>query len=74
MDVVRCKCPTDSAGTKCGRNAACAIHGDHSPVPLRAWILSHSDKDLLRSMRIAVLTADEIEELRKADEDRFRRD
>ena len=71
-DVARCRCPIDSAGTKCGVNPACPIHGYSAPNPLKPYVLSQADRDLLKSMRIAITTTDDIEETRKADENRWK--
>lgn len=73
-DVARCQCPRDSTGTKCGRNPLCAIHGDSAADPLPPYTLTYEDKKLLRSFRIAVGDSEEIQQIRQADEDRFRRD
>lgn len=73
-DVARCRCPHDSQNVKCGVSPACPIHGYSAPNPLKPYVLTAGDKELLKSLRIAVLAAGEIEELRQADEDRFRRD
>lgn len=71
-DVVRCKCPHDSAGTRCGRAAECAIHGVSSQDPQIDWKLTHNDKEMLQSFRIG--TKDDsaaIQKVREADESRF---
>ena len=73
-DVARCRCPIDSTNTKCGVNPACPIHGYSAPNPLKPYVLSQGDRDLLKSMRIALTDTAEIEAVRKADEDRWRRD
>lgn len=71
MDTVRCLCPTDSLGARCGRHPACAIHGVCSVDPIMPYQLSDYDRKLLSSFRIATVTAADIAETRAADEGRF---
>ena len=73
-DVARCACPKDSSGTKCGRTPTCPIHGDSARDPLKPYVLTISDRELLKSMRIQVTDSAAIQDVRQADEDRFRRD
>jgi hypothetical protein len=71
MDAVRCRCPYDSNGTRCGRHPACAIHGMHGIDPLVPYLLNESDKAILRGMRIGWCDAAAIAEVRHAEEQRF---
>lgn len=73
-DVARCKCPHDSTGAKCGRHPACAFHGDSPKDPIKPYALTETDKALLRTMKIQIFDSVEIQQVRQADEDRFRRD
>ena len=73
-DVARCTCPKDSTGTKCGRAPTCAFHGDTPKDPIKPYLLTVADRDVLKGMRIAVTDSAAIQEVRKADEDRWRRD
>ena len=71
-DVARCLCPHDSTGNKCGRNAACPFHGFTSQSPLIPYALSYQDKAALRRMKIDPEDGPAIQQIRQADEDRFR--
>jgi hypothetical protein len=73
-DVARCRCPIDSAGAKCGRNVLCPIHGDSPKDPVTPWVLNDKDRAQLKAMRIATTDSEDIQQVRQADEDRFRRD
>ena len=72
MDTPRCKCPMDAEGKRIACHTDCAIHGWNSPVPLKPYILSDSDKAILRSMRIAISDSAAIQDVRKSDEDRWK--
>jgi hypothetical protein len=73
MDCARCKCPHESTGNKCGRNPACPIHGDSGTDPVRPYLLSFNDRRFLHGMRIAPTdSSDDIQQVRQADEDRFK--
>jgi hypothetical protein len=61
-DVARCLCPA----------ARCPIHGDSPKDPLKPYAINENDKRMLRQMRIAPFDPDEIEQVRQADEDRFK--
>ena len=75
MDIARCLCPKDSTGTKCGRNLDCPFHGVNPADPIRPYALTENDKRFLRTQRIAPFDgSDDIQQVRQADEDRFRRD
>lgn len=69
MEHARCKCLHDSAGARTSRHIDCPIHGFTGMDPKVDWALTPVDRQFLRVNRIA---ADDIEEVRKADEDRFR--
>lgn len=71
-EVVRCLCPHDHAGTKCGRNLGCPIHGWASADPLVDWRLTVEDRALLKVMRVTAEDSSDIQRVRQADEDRFR--
>ena len=71
-DVARCLCPHGSDGKKCGRNLACPFHGNCSKDPLVSYFLSYQDKAALRRLKIDPEDADAIQQIRQADEDRFR--
>jgi hypothetical protein len=73
-DVARCRCLLDVNGKPNPINPACPIHGYSSPHPQKPYLLTQGDKDALKAIKIAVTDAAAIEEVRKADEDRFRRD
>jgi hypothetical protein len=64
MDIARCLCPA----------ARCPFHGDSPKDPIKPYVLTQSDHTLLKSLRIAPFDTREIEQVRQADEDRFRRD
>jgi hypothetical protein len=66
MDSARCRC---SPGVYRGD---CPIHGFSSPDPLQPYALTQTDKDMLRTMRIAVTDSADIQAVRQADEDRWR--
>jgi hypothetical protein len=68
MDTARCLC------TSIARALRCPFHGDSPKDPLKPYVLTDSDKAILRSMRIAFTDSAEIQQIRQADEDRFRRD
>jgi hypothetical protein len=73
MDCARCKCPHESTGNKCGRNPACPIHGDCGADPAVLYALSYQDRQLLLRLRIAPTdSSDDIQQVRQADEDRFK--
>jgi hypothetical protein len=71
-DVARCTCPKDSAGTKCGRNLDCAFHGINPADPIKPYALTENDKRFLRTQKIAPFGSEEIQQIRQADEDRFK--
>jgi hypothetical protein len=71
MERVRCQCPRDSLGALCGRDPRCAIHGTSGADPAVAYRLSHADRQLLKSFRIATVDDAALSELRTADEQRF---
>jgi hypothetical protein len=71
-DVARCICPKTSDGTKCGRNLDCPFHGMSSADPLQPYALTENDKRFLRTNKIAPFGSDEIEDVRRADENRFK--
>jgi hypothetical protein len=73
-DVARCLCPKDSTGNKCGRNTDCPFHGDTPKEPQKPYVLTVRDREVLKSMRIATADSDAIQQVRQADEDRWRRD
>lgn len=73
-DVARCICPHDSQQQKCGLNRLCPIHGDSAKDPIRPYALTWTDRKLLKAMRIGLEDSAEIQDVRQADEDRFRRD
>lgn len=66
MDTARCTCP------QAGRNPTCPFHGDSGKDPIKPWRLSEEDRKKLRDMRIAFTDSEEIQQVRKLDEDRFR--
>jgi hypothetical protein len=66
MDTARCRC---SPGIIRGD---CPIHGISTPDPLKPYALTQTDKDMLRTMRIAVMDSDEIQAIRQSEEDRWR--
>ena len=67
MDTARCLC---SVGII---KVDCPIHGMSSPHPWTPYVLTDSDKTMLRTMRIAYTDSAAIQSVRQADEDRFRR-
>lgn len=71
-DVARCLCPHGSDGKKCGRNLGCPFHGNSSKDPLITYFLTYKDKTELRQMKIDPEDGTEIQQLRQADEDRFK--
>ena len=76
MADTHCTCPKETNGNRCGRNILCVEHGD---VAMRTDRYEYTDADRvwLRRTKIGPLTReelDEIEYVRQADEDRFRRD
>lgn len=71
MDAVRCLCPHDSQGTRCGRNRQCAIHGVTGTDPLIPYALSPWDRELLKSFRIETVDPADLADVREADEQRF---
>lgn len=73
-DVARCLCPHGSDGKKCGRNLACPFHGNCSKDPKDdfPYVLTYQDKAALRRLRIDPEDGDAIQQIRQADEDRFR--
>lgn len=71
MDVVRCKCPRDVRGTRCGTHPTCALHGWSSPHPSMPYKLTAPDRQMLRTLRIAVEDSVAIEAVRQSDERRF---
>jgi hypothetical protein len=74
MDSARCRCLQDPAGQRVGCNPACPIHGTSGADPIKPYRLSEADRQLLHSFRIAVADSAEIQQVRQAEEDRFRRD
>jgi hypothetical protein len=71
-----CLCPKEANGNRCGRNLLCPEHGD---VAMRSgrYEFTDADKAWLRQVRIGALTReelDDIQQVRQADEDRFRRE
>jgi hypothetical protein len=68
MDSARCLCVHDT------RSPRCPIHGDSGVDPIKPYRLSEADRQLLHSFRIAVADSAEIQQVRQAEEDRFRRD
>lgn len=65
-DVARCLCQLD--------RARCPIHGDSPKHPVKPYVLSENDRTMLKTMRIATTDSAEIQQVRQADEDRWRRD
>lgn len=74
MDSARCRCIQDVAGKVVARSAICPIHGDSGKDPITPYRLTEQDRQLLRTNRIAVTDSEAIQQVRQADEDRFRRD
>ena len=74
MDTARCLCPTNTLGERFGVHSGCPFHGFTPADPVRPYKLSENDRQFLKSMRIQVMDTQSIEEVRKADEDRFRRE
>lgn len=72
MDSARCRCPRDSVGATCGVHPACPIHGPSGPDPVKPYVLIENDRRFLKSMRIAAIDTAAIEDVRKADENRFK--
>lgn len=73
-DVARCTCPKDSTGQKCGRNLDCPFHGFNPADPQVAWSLNPHDRAALRRLRIDPEDTEAIQQVRQAEEDRWRRD
>ncbi len=73
-DVARCLCPHGSDGKKCGSHAFCPIHGPADRDPKIPYELSLTDRKMLRLNKIDPEDSDAIQQVRQADEDRFRRD
>jgi len=63
MDIARCLCPA----------ARCPFHGPSSPDPIQPYALTENDKRFLRTNKIAPFGSDEIQQVRQADEDRWRK-
>lgn len=74
MDSVRCTCPRDSYGARRDRNPACAIHGVAGDTPLIDWTLTREDRAFLRTNKIDPEDSAAIQQVRQADEDRWKRD
>ena len=72
MESARCRCPVDSQGTRCGRHPGCAIHGMSSVDPSIPWLLTAPDRAMLKSFRIATVDAEDLTQLREADQERFK--
>jgi hypothetical protein len=72
MDHARCTCPLDSLGARMSRNPVCALHGVTYSEPQIPYVLTLNDKKFLRSIKIAPIDSQDIEDVRKADEDRFK--
>lgn len=70
-DVARCLCPHDFKAVRCGLNQCCPIHGWSAPTPRGTYRLSEPDRRMLKSFRIAVDDSEAIEDVRKAEEQRF---
>lgn len=70
-----CPCPINAFGIRCGQNPFCPEHGDAAMIPGR-YEYTEPDKVFLKAGHFGVLTReelDEIEAVRQADENRFRR-
>lgn len=74
MDTARCRCTHDAAGVRQTRNLDCPIHGFSAGDPKVPYALTQSDKTMLRTMRIDPYDHAALQELRQADEDRFKRE
>jgi hypothetical protein len=73
MDTARCRC-AHVDGVRQGRNLDCPIHGFSGGDPKVPYALTQTDKVMLRTMRIDPYDHGAIQELRQADENRYRRD
>ena len=68
MDSARCTCLGAIV------NTTCPFHGVSEKHPRNPYALTETDKNFLRTLRIDPFDTELIHEIRKADEDRFRRD
>lgn len=48
-DIARCICPQEPKG---GRHKECPIHGDAHKDPLKPYVLTTTDRELLKTFRI----------------------
>lgn len=77
-DVARCRCklPQGPHGTWLGTEPSdpsrCAIHGPSAPDPALPYRLTYNDRQFLRSVKVAPIDPDDIQQVRQADEDRFK--
>jgi hypothetical protein len=71
MDSARCRCPLHVDGSR-GRHLDCPIHGFSGGDPKVPYALTQTDKTFLRTMRIDPYDHAAIQEVRQADEDRFK--
>lgn len=74
MDSARCICPPDGDGKRACDLPSCPIHGAVTKWPLVPYRLSENDRKMLRSFRIATTDTTDIQDVRQADEDRFKRE
>ena len=74
MEHARCKCIHDANGERQGRHPECPFHGFTSETPKLAWELSVSDRQFLKVNRISPLDMNDIQQVRQADEHRFKRE
>lgn len=74
MENARCLCARDADGKIASQHFGCPFHGHTSFFPKVSWFLTFNDKRFLRSMRIDPEDTGDIQDVRQADEDRFKRE